>query len=788
MSEFLSVLLDSSQERLSRDALSILVSGRDWDPTYWEDIWVDPVTNTCMLCPAPLYPDWVSSNSGIFAKWTKSTYSSLTDSGNWLSHGADQGGAFIQYNGSGGNTAGLTGIGPSVGVNQPMVVEYFPQRGTNGKVEALSFGWSNTGDGTLGPSIRVYSNGDMDVWLDNALVGTYSGGGNSPDYFSQALPVGTTLAGGAQSGQAYGYNRIMLIPCRDRELLVVSSGGASFCHIFQNLPEGVAGQTITPAAAFWFYFPAPVFAEVRIAPLQYAASGFVCGTPTNWRFAPPSGSPTFDVFEALSDASDQVTPSVITPATNPYSLANPVQIKLALTAAAAPNWTPFLYGCRGYYDPATATTAASNLELLPYVQAFHLNVSDTIGGTRASLILNRPSAIESAGGAAITTMCHRALSLSDEVGMLLNGVAEPPHWSDSYGFSPTAYDANQDIQLEIRDLWKLCEEYVFSDPIPLDGMKLSDAYRLVASMIGIPSSQVYVSSSADSFTLPFTPVSGGDWGFLCDVGDRGATILDRLHQTYASTWFHGMRPNGTNPPVLSLIDPTDSSGPPSTPAVTLYPSVAAAEAAGKTWRQVYRTYRTQILEPEANDISVVGRDPRGGKPIVAHKADAASAAVDTAVGSRPANWLGFPRKYSWVDPAITTMAAAQYALGLLYDRLTRVRELVEFECEYLPGVWRGDLVELFRPDASVVTVRIKTFSGSFEHVGTFGGLEAPDAVWRPCRYIGEVGAAVSPLDVQGTTLSAIAAAWHTLRTLSKTMVKDHGEIFGRRPTLNQQEF
>ncbi len=741
-----------------------------------------------MLCPAPLYPDWVASTSGIYTKWTKSSYTTLTDSGNWLSQDADQGGPFIQYNGASGNTAGLQGIGPSVGINQPMVVEYFPQKGTNGKIEALSFGWSNTGDGTSGPSIRVYNNGDMDVWLDNALVGTYSGGGNSPDYFSQALPVGTTLAGGAQSGQAYGYNRIMLIPCRDRELLVVSSGGASFCHIFQNLPEGIGGQTITPAATFWFYVPAPVFAEIRIAPLQFAASGYVCGTPTNWRFAPPSGSPTFDVFEAISDASGQVTASVITPATNPYGLANPVQVKLTLTSAAAPNWTPFVYGCRAYYDQQTQNTAAVNLELLPYITAFTLDVSDSIGGTKATVTLQQPAAIASAGGVGITTMCHRALQISDEAGMMLNGVAEPPHWTDSYGFTPAAYDGNQEIEIEIRDLWKLCEEYIFSDPIPLDGLTLGDAYVLVAEMIGIPNSQIYVSSTAGSFTLPFTPVSGGDWGFLCDVGDKGSEILDKLHQTYASTWFHGFRPSGTNPPVLCLIDPADSGGLPSTASVTLYPSVAMATAASTTWKHVYRSYRTQILEPETNDLYVVGRDPRGGKPIVAHKADTASQAVTTAVASRPSNWLGFIRKYSWVDPSITTIGAAQYALGLLYERLTPARELVEFECEYLPGIWRGDLVALVRPDSSTVTVRIKTFSGSFEHLGTFGSSSTPNAVWRPCRYVGEVGSVIAPLDVLGTTLGAIAAAWHTLRILRKNMIKDHGEIFARRPILNQQEF
>ena len=128
-------------------------------------------------------------------------------------------------------------------------------------------------------------------------------------------------------------------------------------------------------------------------------------------------------------------------------------------------------------------------------------------------------------------------------------------------------------------------------------------------------------------------------------------------------------------------------------------------------------------------------------------------------------------------------------MNYLYDRLTPARQIIEFECEYLPGVWRGDLVTLNRPgEEEPVTVRIKTFSGVFEHVGTFGGNSTPDGVWRPCKYVGEVGSLICPLDVPGTSLTAISAAWHSLKAVSKQMIKEGGEIVARRPILNQQEF
>ncbi len=784
----LSIILDPSQERLSRDGLSCLVSGRDWDPANWTDIWVDPVTNTCMLRPAPKYPDWATSNTGIFAKWGLSDFT-LTPSTGWLSHNVDQGGAFMYYNAL--NSGGLSGVGPTLGVNQPIVIDLFSQGATNAPYGILDIGWSNTGDSTAGIAVRFYADGSADVYKGGYLSGHYAGGGSSPNYFDSALATGKTLGGGSTPMAPRGYQTIMLIPCRDRELLVISSMGGSFCHIFQDLAEGTPGLTITPGEKFWFRVQPQASANLRFAKLQYAASGYVCGVQSNWRLDPPSGDPAFEVFQSLSQAGASLaTASAITPSGNPFDVANPIQIKVILTRGSAPDWTPFVYGARAYFNPQTANSTGSALELLPYVTGFHLDVSDTIGGTRASISLKQPAAIEAAGGVAITTQCHRPIQVSDEVGMMVNGVAEPPHWTDAYGFTSDGSDQNQSIEIELRDLWKLAEEYVFSDPIPLDGLSLSDAYILVATMIGFPLDRVYVSPSATDFNLPWTAASGGDWAFLCDIGDKGSEILDRLHQTYAATWFHGFRPNRatpSSPPILSLIDPSDTTpnyALPTTASVTLYPSVTMA---GASWNTVYRSYRTQVLEPEANDISVIGRDPRGGKPIVAHRADTASQAVGTSPSARPANWLGTIRKYGWIDPAITTMTAAQYAISLLRSRLMIAREIIEFECEYLPGVWRGDLVTLIRPAADPVTVRIKTFSGSFENVGTFGDSDSADAVWRPCRYVGEVGTIVCPLDVHGTSVQAIGRNWNTLKALSKQRIVDGGEIIARRPVLNQQE-
>lgn len=705
----------------------------------------------------------------------------------------------MHYRGPSGNTSGLRGKTTStLPTNQPMVVEWFGQPTTVSPYAILECGWSSSGDGSTGVSLRFYADGRAEVWKAGLILSTYSIGGNRPDYFNPFHPA-TTQFGGGSTPQAprTGYIQTVLIPFRDRELLVVSSLGGGFSHIFQDLNENEGGLTITDNAPFWFYVPAPNQANLRFAVLKYAATGTIFGIPSTWRNAPPLNltqdpvhgvDAQIEVFQAKTVAGT-LTPNVMNPGNPPTTNTPPllpVQIRLVLDGG--PDVTPFAYGARAHFDAQQGSTVAPTsgpVDLLPFTTGFDLDVSDTVGGTRASLSLMQPSAIESAGGAGIAWQCHRSLQVADEVGLILDGICEPTHWTDSFGYDDEGYDRNQDLVLEARDPWKLAEEMVFSDPVPLDGLTLADAYRLVASMIGLPS--VYVSPAASGFILSDAgSVSGGNWNIMIDVGDKGSYWLDRLHQTYAATWFHGFRPNRvhpSDPPVLCLIDPADTDadyGLPVTPSVTLYRKVEEATVLST----VYRSLKRQVLEPETNDIWVIGCDPRSRKPIVVHLQTtdmATDADPSVPPESRSRNWLGFLRKYGWVDPTLTSDAACQHVATILAGRLPFAREIVEFECEFQPGIWRGDLVSLDRGEGDPLQVRIKAFRGSFEHVGTFGDATSPDGLWRPFRYIGELTPHVSPLDVTGSNVRTIGLNWNLCKAVSKQRLFAGGDQVSRRP-------
>ena len=327
------------------------------------------------------------------------------------------------------------------------------------------------------------------------------------------------------------------------------------------------------------------------------------------------------------------------------------------------------------------------------------------------------------------------------------------------------------------DGWLLAENFVFKEPIPLDGMTLGAAYTLVSDTIGLSNSaggrSPNISSSLSSYVIQHAgnPTSS-DFNVLVEPGDRGSEWLDRLHKTYAGNAFHGLTPMGgwSQPQLLAEADM------PSTPALTLYDSMATALAAGvssPTYLDLFRKVDVQMLKPEANDIYVQGFDARFRRPILVHQLDSANADPTVIPALRTAAWRGARVSYTWIDPTLSTLAACTYTMGLLFPRLTVARSLVEFECDFSSLLPRGALVSLcFAAGGGVrssvdgslvnpVVCRVKSISCRFLQT-------AAGAKWRPARYVAQVGTDASVLHTGHSTLAGIAAEWG-LRAVSKTV-------------------
>ena len=832
MSAF-SIQVDTPQMRLLLDGVSTLVGKQDWDLGQLDDngTYLDGSTGTVLLLPGALDgPNWTTSNTGIYAKLPSSDFT-LTNSNSNVSNvtltnnsdGSDWIKA-INSTSAGGAVKAITTY--NVAVNQAMVVSLFIGNGTPTSTEGPSFGWGSSGDYTTGVSLRSYYDGSFDIWKAGVKLANFTVSGQNADY-------GQT-DGQISSQTPNQYINFLLIPCRGRELLILTSNGGGYSYIFEDIPEGNPSNVpITPAAPFWFESYPGANCTFQMALCQYVSSGNAIGKQSFWRYD-PGASPTFGFQTWLNQDLEGCTTSVLVadglnPSVAYINNTNGVRLNVTMTGTTitsgpyTPTVTPFLYGVRGYTLPQLAMTWGENpLDVTTFALELSVSDSDSVGGLHAMLKVKDPLGIIAAGvaldptnqpGAGIQWQKNRAWRIYDDTGtQIIEGRNLKPSLSmgtyiDSSGNAVwgTVTNPAEFVDFEIRDLWDALEKFVFKDQIPLDGFTLLDALVLVTDNAGITDSTNQLglgvrtwnmSTSLATYVLPQGgSVTNSDYNFLIESGDKASDIIDRLFKTYAGNAFLSLVPSGgwSQPNLLVEADM------PSTAALDLYDSYATALAASVSdpdYLDYFRKVDVQTLEPEANDIYVQGFDYRFKRPILSHKVDVTNANPTVIPAARTPQWLGERRSYAWNDPSLATQGACNYAIGLLYARLTIARSLVEIECDFQSVLPRGTLVKLHfaanggiysNVDGSLVNpavCRVKSWSARFVYTANDGrGLK-----WRPTKYVLQFGQDVSLINVTATTARAIAFQY-AQRILSNYSQwgDDNDKQIWRRPYISQEE-
>jgi len=785
----LQFLIDTPQQRiktvqgspgLTYEALSVLCAAEDWDIAASTGAYLDGISGTAMTMPGPKTAAWVGTNTGITAKLARTDFV-LDDSTNWTDNLLFLGDCPF-YNYQAANTgAGVGGVSNATFLaNQAMYVEFFIDQTNADPNGVFQCGWNTIESGASGTELRFYGDGGVDVGKDGELLGHYSTKGKSAKHGQ----TDELLTG--QSGPIY--IGVMIIPFRERELLLISTEGGGCVHIFDDIPEGTVSPIITQNTKFWFFVPGSASGgltpNVRVSVLQFASSAVLVSKKSFWRFN-PGASPLggFSTWQSadLSFGSPTSAVSVndgVNPAIAYANNTNGVRLALALTGSTRGGYatSPYIFGARGYTTTQVINThgggpGGAGVDLTAFVaEGLHLEVTDSISGASGHVEIVDPDDAEAAGAPAIDTQTNRPCQLFDENGQIFEATFNTPKKVYSTVFDP-ALDGADDctkvierVHADLKDLWKVADNYMFSETIPLDGMSLGYAYALLCSMMGLNSR---TSTVFDSVILPNAgnPTKAHEFNLQVKPGDKGSEWLDRLHKTWCGTAFHGIAgldySPGNDPGTFELLDPSDM---PTDPFVTLYDGFdsASAEVAVPDYTNYFRSFDAQQIEPEANAVYVVSRDIRSGRPIVYYAHDFASMDPTTTPALRPSNWLGEPRKFSWIDESLPDIGACTYVGDLLAQRLFQQRVLIQFEAEYQPGLVRGQMVRLVGTRMGDVTARIRSLSIDFDHVSTEPGF----ATWRPVRYVAQIGTDVSALHSFGTTLHAIAADWKT-RAISK---------------------
>jgi hypothetical protein len=662
-----------------------------------------------------------------------------------------------------------------------MVVEAYVEATTINSGSSFWFGYTpNPGSGS-GVYFQFYFDGRAEVWKDGAIVGAYTASGQQKARFNRNEPKqGSSTTTGNYIGFA-------IIPCRGREVLVLSSLGTGFTHVFDDIQEGTANPTITPAGPFWWWVPGPPSGatqgpsvNIRCAPCQYDSTGNAYGTASKWRKEPTASPPGgFQLWVDGDTTGGTVAASVgagacdaVTPSLAYINNTNGVRVGITLTGstnASGYTTTPFVYAARSYTVPQDAQTPGPGVDITSFVSALDLNAADNHEGTRGTITLRDYVALAAAGVPNITVQDTRPIQIYDNGTLVFDGVMLLPKTKEgtifssttpggtSYGL-PEGSNLNATITFELRDFMYFAEKYRFKEPEPLDGMTLQNALILTAQ----ESITAHINvSGIDAFNTagPMTPftiptagaVTDGEYAAQNRETETGSEALNKLHTGFAQTSFFGYDPiNGLR------IAPTSELT--TTPALSLYDceATAVANAVTPSPYNLIRELDVDIIPAEANDIYAVGGDIRFKRPIVAWKPDTAAQNPTAAPGSRPINWSGLVLSYSWDSAQIATQAVANSVCELLYDRLTSIRAVVQFKCDNQPLLQRGQVVKLVfgasgMPGSiaalagsltgisgTIVLARIKTWNSHYQQGGNVDHAGRAMARWIPTTYTAQI--------------------------------------------------
>lgn len=693
------VEFDCQEPRVQSGRLMVAADGTSWDLSTASDVWLDPSTLTLMLAPLPTTAAWRTTYSGDYARYSTSSYTFITASAWKQMQIKASGDYYLQSL----NVTERVTTTAAVGTNQGMYLSlYVPTLKDLDDTVILKCGW---GVGAAG-AVEVWcsANGRFQVWKNGVMVGQYDTGGS---------PVAADYRAAKAASPGNQFMSIMMIPARNRELMVVTNVGVAFSHVFTDLNANTV-NTITPNATFSWLVPAGQ-ASVQCAPVKFKTSGYIYAPVKSLRYAPPIGA-TFTSTAAYgsigSGAPTGAYTVVKTDGTTytPDGTIKDVRLKCALSGSGA--GTLGVYAIDMIYDPAPANTYNGAVNVTNAIKSLSMSVGED--GRATCKITAHRKWLADAGvqQPQITTDRPFRIALSDGAVTptyidVMRGTLTSPHIT----YFVADQTANKDysvLEFEGQDRSRDLDLTYIVESLPYDGFTLDAAVADLLKQAGYTSSS-HRDVDSTAFTIPYTPaMSQGKYSFAPDYGDTVGGTLDKIRTDFFATWVTGWFPSTAG--YRYTFRDVNSLG--TTPVMNLYLTTAGATTAGLSgdlaWKRTVRSMSAKYELPEATSVTVKGQDPSTMLLYTKSTADSSAELAGTAPASRPANWRGRPCLYELRDPALTTQAAVNQATDILFTRLTEGRVLVEFECDFLVltttnrPIWLTDVVRIYEADGTTV--------------------------------------------------------------------------------------
>jgi hypothetical protein len=717
MSRRVRVLIDVPEPRPVKGRLAVGADGSTWDfkpGTTVSNVWIDPCTSTAMLAPLPVTSAWPTTFSGNYARLAYADFTG-TDITKWegfaVSKNASDTAVRMKE-----TTTNKIETTASYSRNTPFWFRYYRNQVQDSSDDPFLVVQYNDGAGGSAPDnfsvqIKFRSNGSISVFKNGTLEATYDRSGSN---FSSARAY-TSIFNPAKK-----WVNVMIIPFRTRELLIWTDNGTCCVHTFEGLsyPNDPAANPIVPAGKLSFVVPTGKLA-LQVARCYFETSGYIMGATKTFRFAPTSGEWTTPSTQVYSDnfgtgGSNPTLTTTVVDATSPFATfagngtKTDVRIKVAWSGSSG-GCNAGVYCADAWVDQTASSTYDGTIDITTAVQTMSLSTGED-GRTTLDMTCRVRPMIDLAVPK-ISQTGDRPIAIqisSPKTGALwvdlFRGTLGPPEII--YEPSSDAY-TNGTFKFQGVDRFGDFDVTMFPEAVPNDNNTIAQFFDKVFPVAGYSTTTYLSSNYSSTFTVPFSAdISRGNYAMVPKRGDYVGGYINAFRDEYFATWYLGWRPTSATSPTggykFQVSDPASVG---TTSCMTLYQRMEDADAWGgypyylastKTIRGLRRYYES----PEANQVTVVGQDPKTNKLLVKTNIDTASQTPGTAPASRPDNWRGRPIQYILTNENLTTQSAVDSAASLLYNRLGTGRYLVEWESDLLTYYSPAPTKALLRPSAT----------------------------------------------------------------------------------------
>ena len=728
----LKVTVNHAQQRVVTPRINVSLTAADYDeispvdPAAGENVWRIPVCGALAIRPSCLHPQWGQMATGLYAKLGPSDLG--LSSNDWFVK-RDTPGARRLYRQSGTATTGTASAGK--GVNRGWYFSFFAFDLPSGAPAAIyaECGW---GGGSTGVALRIWSDGQIEVYKEGKIRGTYKLG----------------LSSGAS--KANNYVNLVIMPMRRRELLILNaSSGEAVIHVDADLSETDDLNVIVPDLPFFFKIPTGQ-PDVEIAPLRFPTGVKVYSAPYAFGVKPKSAQtrasflnrPPFDGITSAKILGDDtgytgegvsglaVTLEDGAAAYSAGSGASKIRNVLTLVSDTQGQYTPTIYGTEVAWSDILGTTDGSEqFDVTSWITSARWDHADDPLGNVFSIELKRSPDVIAAGLDRLDNLpCRIQLGATT----ILDGFACPDGVIDS--INPEA----RRVQLRVTDGASALERQAFRDRRALDWYLLTQDYAVGPSAVSTLFRSVGITSlqfATDTFRIgAVAPLDCSQFNFPTSVKSSPARTLSELVDSFAYGYVWGTKPTSSG--IVGFFRPPYTSSDPI--AATVYARAADAIAAGVPASQVWSDYREDPLPIEGNEVRVQGVDPRSNVVVSAWGEDVASKDATKPPSQRADNWCGEDRVVGFQSPRLTRRSDCQR----LVSKTLPIVSAKRYTCSWRGGLilkpgtqipaWRGDLVTL---NGMRERVPIASFSVEFglEMQGASG---APAVVFREASYVG----------------------------------------------------